>query len=133
MKKVRLLMPLLFLLVSPITAQIEHAPTPQQCRADVNAWDVPAFNPSYWNEEQFSTFAGRVMHDHTVTAKELDAREDELAQCLKTDKSLLTADPNRYIQARQAYFIAELTRMADYMKRHNQMAQFYDEDEQGKR
>jgi hypothetical protein len=133
MKKARLLLPLLFLLVSPMTAQVEHAPTPQQCRADVNAWDVPNFNASYWNEEQFSTFAARVMHDHAVTAKDLDAREAELAQCLKTDKSLLTADPNRYIQARQAYFIAELARMADYMKRHNQMTQFYDEDEQGKR
>jgi hypothetical protein len=133
MKKVRSLLPLAFLFVIPVTGQIEHAPTPQQCRADVNSWEVPNFNATSWNEEQFSNFVTLVMQDRSLTAKELDAREAELDQCLKTDKSLLTADPNRYIQAHRAYSIAELARMADYMKRHNLMAQFYDEDEQGKR
>ncbi len=131
--RLRLLLSLVFLLVIPMTGQVEHAPTPAQCRADVNAWDVPNFNPSFWNEEQFSNFATRVMHDRSLTARELDARNAEMAQCLKTDKSLLTADPNRYIQARQAYFIAELARMAAFMQRHNLMSQFYDEDAQGKR
>jgi hypothetical protein len=116
-----------------VTGQVEYAPTPEQCRADVNSWEVPNFNASYLNEEQFSIFATRVMHDQSLTAKELDAREAELDQCLKTDKSFLTADPTRYIQARKAYSIAESARMADYMKRHNLMTQFYDEDEQGKR
>jgi hypothetical protein len=131
--KPRFLLPLLLLFVIPTTGQVEHAPTPEQCRADVNAWDVPNLNPSFWNEEQFLNFATRVMHDRSLTAKELDARNAELAQCLKTDKSFLTADPNRYIQARQAYFITELARMAAYMQRHNLMSQFYAEDEQGKR
>jgi len=131
--KPRLLVPLLLLCVIPTTGQVEHAPTPEQCRADVNAWEVPNFNPSFWNEEQFLSFATRVIHDRSLTAKALDARNAELAQCLKTDKSLLTADPNRYIQARQAYFMAELARMAAYMERHNLMSQFYAEDEQGKR
>jgi hypothetical protein len=133
MKKARLLLPLLLLFVVPVTGQVEHAPMPQQCRADVNAWDVPASVTPYWPEELFSNFVTRVMHDPSLTAKELDAREAELDQCLKTDKSFLTADPTRYIQARRAYSIAALARMADYMKRHNLMAQFYDEDEQGKR
>jgi hypothetical protein len=133
MKKLRLLLPLLLLFVVPVTGQVEYAPTPEQCRADVNSWEVPNFNASYLNEEQFSIFATRVMHDQSLTAKELDAREAELDQCLKTDKSFLTADPTRYIQARKAYSIAESARMADYMKRHNLMTQFYDEDEQGKR
>ena len=132
MKKSRLLLPLLLLLVVPMTAQVEHAPIPQQCRADVNSWEVPNFNPTFWNEEEFSNFVTLVMHDHSLTAKELDAREAELAQCLKTDQGF-TALPNRYVQARRAYSIAELARMADYVKRHNLMAQFYDEDEQGKR
>jgi hypothetical protein len=133
MKKVRFLLPLFLLFVVPVTGQVEHAPMPQQCRADVNAWDVPGFNISFWDEEVFSNFVTRVTHDHSLTAKELDARQAELDQCLKTDKSLLTADPNRYVQARRAYSIAALARMADYMKRHNLVAQFYDEDEQGKR
>ena len=133
LKKARLLLPLFLLFVIPMTGQIEHAPTPQQCRADVNSWEVPNANASYWNEEEFSNFVTRVVGDHSLTAKEIDAREAELNQCLKTDQSLLTANPTRYIQARRAYSIAELVRMADYLKRHNLTGQFYEEDEQGKR
>ncbi len=124
LKKARLLLPLFLLFVIPMTGQIEHAPTPQQCRADVNSWEVP---------KEFSNFVTRVVGDHSLTAKEIDAREAELNQCLKTDQSLLTANPTRYIQARRAYSIAELVRMADYLKRHNLTGQFYEEDEQGKR
>ena len=133
MKKARLLLPILLLFVVPVTGQVEHAPTPEQCRADVNAWDVPGFNPTNWNEKEFTNFVTRVINDHSLTAKELDAREAELDLCLKTDKWITVGVQTQYVQAHRAYSIAALARKADYMKRHNLMAQFYDEDEQCKR
>lgn len=42
--KLRLLLPLFFLSVIPVTGQVEHAPTPEQCKADADAWGIP--NPA---------------------------------------------------------------------------------------
>jgi hypothetical protein len=69
------------------------------------------------------------MHDPTVTAKTLDARVDELGQCVKTD----SVQSVRYSQASRAYGVAELGRMGDFIQRHNLTGQFYEEDDQGKR
>jgi hypothetical protein len=129
MKKARLPLPLLLMLVVPMTAQIEHAPTPDQCRADADAWGIPKWSIFAPNENEFAKLAGGMMHDHIVTAKALEARNAELAVCEKTDSPLST----RYAQGARAYSIAELARMADFMERHSLTGQFYQEDEQGKR
>ena len=132
--RLRLLLPLLLLLVIPVTAQIEHAPTPQQCRADADSWDVPPAIPPYQNDEVINRYAATILRDPSVTAKELDARRKELAVCLKVDNAIFSSRPKEfYQQAIQAYAIAELGRMADYLERHKLMPEFYDEDEQGKR
>jgi hypothetical protein len=133
MKKARLLLPLILLLVVPMTAQIEHAPTPAQCRADANAWGVPNANPPYQNDEQIAEYATRIMRDPNVTARDLDARNKELNLCVKTDKGILAPPSEWYTQASRAYALAELGRMANFMQRHSLTGQFYQEDEQGKR
>jgi len=126
--KARFLLPLLFLFVIPTTGQVEHAPpTPEQCKADADAWGIPTPNVFAANEDQFSNLANAMMRDRNVTAKMLDARNTELGQCVDGLPS------GRYAQAHRAYTIAELARMANFMRRHNLMQQFYDEDAQGKR
>ncbi len=132
--RLRLLLPLLLLLVIPMRGQVEHAPTPAQCHADADSWDVPPATPPYNNEEVLARYAMGIMRNPNISAKELDARKKELSQCLKTDNGILSARPHEfYEQAIHAYTIAELGRMADYLERHNLMTQFYDEDGQGKR
>jgi hypothetical protein len=59
----------------------------------------------------------------------LEIRIAELEQCVKTD----SLQAVRYNQGANAYVVADLMRMADYMQRHNLKTQFYEEDEQGKR
>lgn len=129
MKKARLLLPLLFLFVVPMTAQIEHAPTPEQCRADADAWGVPKWALLVTNDNAFRSLPGTMIHNPTVSAKTLEARNAEFAQCEKTD----SVQDVRYARAARAYAIAELARMGDFMQRHNLQGQFYQEDEQGKR
>jgi len=131
--KPRLLLPLLLFFVIPTTGQVEHAPTPEQCRADANAWGVPRANSTYQNNEQIAEYAARIMRDPNVTARELDARNKELNLCVKTDKGILAPPTEWYTQASHAYALAEFGRMASFMQRHNLMSQFYAEDEQGKR
>ncbi|MGA7792901.1 MAG: hypothetical protein WCA19_07675 [Candidatus Acidiferrales bacterium] len=129
MKKARLLLPVLLLLVSPMTAQVEHAPTPEQCRVDADAWGVPKWAVFAPNENEFANLSGAMMHDQIVSAKSLEARNAAFGQCEKTDN----VQSSRYAQAARAYAIAELGRMADFMERHSLTGQFYQEDEQGKR
>jgi hypothetical protein len=129
MKRARLLLPLLFLLVSPMTAQIEHAPTPEQCRADADAWGIPKWSLLITNDNEFRSLPGTMIRNQAVSAKVLEARNGEFAQCEKTD----SVQDARYARAARAYAIAELARMGDFMQRHNLQGQFYEEDEQGKR
>ena len=129
LKKARLLLPLFLLFVIPMTGQVEHVPTPEQCRADADAWGVPKSTAFFSNENEFSKLAGAMVHDRTVTAKTLEARIAQFGQCEKTDNALA----GRYSQATRAYAIGELGRMGDFMGRHSLTGQFYEEDDQGKR
>jgi hypothetical protein len=131
MKKARLLLPLFLPFVIPTTAQVDHAPTlaQEQCRADADAWSIPKWAALIPTGAEFQKVAGVIMRDPTVTAKTMDARRTELGVCDETD----SVQANRYTQASRAYTVAEMSRMADYMQRHNLSAQFYQEDDQGKR
>ena len=116
-------------LASQSASQIEHAPTPEQCRADADAWEIPTTALLVNTEQQFNQLAVATAHDKSLTANMLDARTRELSQCMRTDK----LNSTRYADANRAYAIAQLVRMADFMKRHNLTAQFLAEDEQGQR
>jgi hypothetical protein len=129
MRKARLLLPLVLLLVAPITAQVEHAATPAQCRADADSWSVPKSAFLIPNESEFNSLAVAVMHDPAITARTLLARNNELQQCVKTDN----VQAVRYSQASRAYSIAQLGRMADFITRHQLEPQFLKEDDDGQR
>lgn len=127
--RMRFLLPVLFLFVIPIAGQVEHAPTPEQCKADADSWGIPTWALLVQHENEFAILAGVVKNDRAVSAKMIEARSREFTQCVKTDNK----QSDRYAQAARAYAIGELARMGDFMQRHNLTTQFYDEDEQGKR
>jgi len=127
MKKARFLLPLFLLCAIPMTGQIEHAPTPAQCRADADSWGIPTWSPFGQNEAQYDNYSLKTIKDRSVTAKVLEARIAQLGQCMKTDK--VESARSRYSYSQRAYVIAELARMAEFMKRHGLQAQFYQEDE----
>jgi hypothetical protein len=131
MKKARLLFPLLLLLlfVIPVTGQVEHAATPEQCRADSDNWSLPGVAVFNANENAFANIPVTVARNPNITAKMLESRIAELEQCVKTD----SLQAVRYNQGANGYVIAELMRMSDYMQRHSLKTQFYQEDEEGKR
>ena len=130
-----LFLPVIFLLSRPMVGQdqVEHAPTPAQCRADAAAWDIP---------EHFifdhDAFSNMVTQHSNEAARVLDARRAELALCEKTDRLHAT----RYSLGSTAYGVAEVIRMGDFdlppnsarvRLRHNLMQQFYKEDDAGQR
>jgi len=129
MKKAKLLLPLILLFGIPVMGQVEHAATPEQCRADANDWDIPGVAVFDANTIAFANLPATLVHNPTVTAKMLESRIVELNQCIKTD----SLQAGRYSQGSRAYSIAELSRMGDFMGRHSLQGQFYQEDEQGKR
>jgi hypothetical protein len=131
LKRTGLLLPLFLLFVFPMSGQVDHAPTPEVCRADADGWSVPPWDILRANEANFDNYAGQLMHDPNVTAKTMQARRAEMLACMKTDQ--IKANQNRYSEANRAFAIAEIGRMADYMQRHNLTAQFLQEDEQGQR
>ncbi len=115
--------------VIPAASQIEHAPTPEQCRADADAWGVPTPTLLVNTEEQFNQFARTTALDRSLSANMLEARMKELSTCIRTDRAISV----RYNEAFRAYAIAQLARMGSFMKRHNLVSQFLAEDEQGQR
>lgn len=138
MKKARWALPLLVLIAVPgagqiehiaAASQIEHAPTPEQCRADADAWGIPTAGVLIPNEQQFAQLSTATAVEPSISAKMLDSRINQLSQCMRTDPTYST----RYSEAGHAYALAELIRIAAFMKRHNLTSQFLAEDDQGQR
>jgi hypothetical protein len=129
MQKARFLLPLLCLFALPTAGQVEHAATPEQCRADSDSWSLPRAGILVPNEDQFSNATNAIVHNLNVSAKTLEARVNELQQCIKTDSGQST----RYAEGSRAYAIALLLRISDFVQRNNLTQQFYQEDNQGKR
>jgi hypothetical protein len=119
------LLPLFLLCSLSMAGQADHATIPQQCRADASAWGVPGNFRAPGTVENMTVTA----INSPTSARTLDARMSEMVECVKTD----SWNSDRYAGAREAYMIAELARMSDYIKRHNLTDQFYQEDEQGER
>ena len=115
--------------IEPVVAQIEHAPTPEQCRADADAWGIPTATPLFRNEAQFDQLVAATAGDKNVSAKMLDARMKQLATCIRTDN----VQDTRYSEAARAYAFASMIRMVNFLNRHNLTPQFLEEDEKGQR
>jgi hypothetical protein len=115
------------LIVAPAFArEVEHAPTAAQCKADATLWSS--------QKSDFFLLYGRTRNvQNTVierlTAKELLARSNEMADCATVDSD----DARNYYELQSAYVELFLRRMNQFIERHNLMDQFYQEDEAGAR
>jgi hypothetical protein len=129
----RSLLPLLLLSVSPMAGRqgVVRVPPLAQCRADADAWGIPgAMPPGVWDspDDEFNNFRSK-MDVQTPTTTVLNARNDELMECVNTDRLY----SSRYTLASLVYKIAMLEREGHFLDRHGLVSQFYQEDDQGKR
>jgi hypothetical protein len=115
--------------VVPVASQIEHAATPEQCKADADAWGIPSASVLFRNEADFNRLSTLTAFNKSVDASTLEARMKQFSQCMRTDQNASV----RYSEANRAYAIAQLLRMANFMKRHNLTSQFMQEDQEGQR
>jgi hypothetical protein len=103
----------------------------EQCRADADAWGIPGGTTAGVGNsagDEFNRFKSK-MDIGAVPSKVLNTRNDELMQCVNTDRLYRS----RYAVASLVYKMAMFERMGDFMDRHNLVSQFYQEDDQGKR
>ena len=128
-----LLLPMLVLFAVPMAREqdaVRVAPL-EQCRADADAWGIPGnLRTGVWGspEDEFNNFKNK-MDLRTPTSRVLNARNDELMECISTDRLY----SSRYALASLVYKIAMFERMGNFMERHNLVSQFYQEDDQGQR
>jgi hypothetical protein len=102
--------------ISARSAQVEHAPSVKQCRADQVVWRTTLEDPTLSAAETFATFF---------------AWSKEMLDCAKVDSS-----PSRvfdYFKTASEASNAMGARETDFLMRHNLYDQFLEEDKQGKR
>ena len=114
----------LLILVSTAFAQ-EHAPTPEQCRADYRLWTVKGTDVS------------------DIAWKELMQRSLVMSKCSTTDPEWMQqfAEQNLRLGEKSGLSYSALSmflhaaageKTRDFLERHHLMAQFTQEDEAGK-
>ncbi len=133
MKVARMSLPFLLLFVTSIAREqiAVHVAPLEQCRADADVWSIPNPKPpAAWHspEDEFNNFKSK-MDVRAVPSRVLNTRNDELMQCVNTDRLY----SSRYAVASLVYKLAMFERMGNFMGRHNLVSQFYQEDDQGKR
>jgi hypothetical protein len=115
----------LIVLVSAAFAQ-EHAPTPEQCRADYRLWTANGF--SFEN----------------VSWKELMQRSGVMTKCATTDPDMMRVFDEGYVRLGKdaplsyrdvgtLFHSAAGDKAMDFLIRHNLMDQFVREDAAGKK
>jgi predicted nucleic-acid-binding Zn-ribbon protein len=114
------------LIVAPAFAQeIQHAPTAAQCQADQRLWQSQA--GEYFQAAKSHDVKNTVVVN--LTAIELLARSMEMSDCYKVDSENFKM--YSLTQCTYAQFFSE--RATTFMKRHDLMKQFFDEDAAGAR
>jgi len=129
----RLLLPVILLLGAQMAREQDavHVAPLEQCRADADAWGIPGGTTAGVGNsagDEFNRFKSK-MDIGAIPSKVLNTRNDELMQCVNTDRLY----SSRYAVASLVYKMAMFERMGDFMGRHNLVSQFYQEDDQGKR
>jgi len=129
----RLLLPVILLLGAQMAREqvaVRVAPL-EQCRADADSWGIPGGTTAPVGNsagDEFNRFKSK-MDIGAVPSKVLNTRNDELTQCVNTDR----LNSSRYALASLVYKIAMFERMGNFMDRHDLVSQFYQEDDQGRR
>lgn len=114
---IRKLWPLLLVVIPLWThAQVKHAPSIEQCRADQRLWQ------SKLNAVESFTEVG---------AKELVGWGTEMGECLEVDPSPIFQ--KAYADTRADTTAVQAIRMFHFIDRHNLFEQYLAEDAQGKR
>jgi len=114
----------------PIRAQ-QHAPMPEQCRADLAVWYSPDMENEFYKAETVRVTDGTPDRTETnrVLLPEIEARMHEMAECRNIDP----AHSERYGSAFDFYEIVAGTRYYNFVLRHNLFEQLLSEDAEGKR
>ena len=128
-----LLLPAILLLGAQMAREQDavHVAPLEQCRADADSWGIPGGTRAGVGNsagDEFNSFKSK-MDVGAVPSKVLNTRNDELMQCVNTDRLY----SSRYAVASLVYKMAMFERMGDFMGRHDLVSQFYQEDDQGKR
>ena len=101
-------------LCSPLlTAQVEHAPTVEQCRADQRLW-----LPKLEGERNL-----------VAASSELNGWRQEMNDCMKVDPAF----SDRYYSTTSEAGIEKLLRLEHFLYRHNLYDSFLAEDAHGQR
>jgi hypothetical protein len=103
----------LVMLSAPCGRVQEHAPLAAQCQSDKAVW-INELDPT-----QIST----------VAVAEVNKRMWEMGSCQEVDPS----NSAGYVKVATIYLMAIDARYQNFMKRHNLMSQFVQEDTEGKR
>jgi len=103
----------LFLLSASVTAQIEHSPTVAQCQADQRFW-----------MSQLQDLSHPLPGFHVMTA-----RHKEMEACTQVDP----ANEVQYYNTSSEIQANQLTRLFNFVQRHNLWDKFIDEDAARKR
>lgn len=114
------------LIAHPVFGQeIQHAPTVAQCQADQRLWQSQA--SEYFHTAKIPDVKNTVVLN--LTAIELLARSMEMSDCYKVDSE----NVKMYSLTQCTYAQLFSERATNYLKRHDLMKQFFDEDAAGTR
>ncbi len=117
------------LVASTQTGKMDHAPTVDQCAADVRLW--PSQMTEYLDAEtaRINTGAPNSSELMKLTARQLNDRAYEMGQCAFVDPS----HQDDYNHQLGLYGEARKDRYVAFVRRHHLEKEFYQEDEAGKR
>jgi len=103
---------LAFLVGTSLAQEVKHAPTVEQCRADQKLWLSKVEDPSA-----------------SESSRVLDGWGTEMIECLTVDPTF----ENRYYNTAAEIHSEQLSRVVNFLSRHNLYTQFLHEDQAGKR
>jgi hypothetical protein len=116
---------------SPVAVAQEHAPTLEQCRADVAVWGDLSTQHEYTKAEYrylSSTDPNRT-ETNKLTIKQIFSRLDEMSDCGKVDAERWKV----YSDTQDFYLHVYQDRMKSFLLRHHLYDQFMKEDDAGQR
>lgn len=115
-------------LITFLTSGQQHAPSLEQCRADLSVWYSVSVRFEYANEI-LSGVTPKNAEIAKLPIKEVAARQTETYQCSNVD----SVNAQRYREAGEFYYIVYAQRFVSFVKRHGLEQQLFQEDDAGQR
>lgn len=117
------------LLIATCLSAQDHAPTTEECRADAALWGDPEAQTEY-NESETAHINDGTQNKTDIARlpyQAISVRVREMIDCMKVDGQHSDA----YDEVQRFYHDVMADRWHDFMKRHNLMNQFMQEDKKG--